>query len=77
LTDVNGGLIILTQGGIKIPTLMKMFTYYWETRMIREEQYLRIRDLAQEQEITTGYTNISKHSRETGYDRKIICVFPK
>jgi len=40
--------------------------------MIREEEYLMIRDLAQEQEITTGHINISEISRETGYDRKTI-----
>jgi transposase len=51
---------------------MKMFTHQREAGMIREEEYLMIRDLAQEQEITTGHINISELSRETGYDRKTI-----
>ena len=51
---------------------MKLFTHQGEEGMIREEEYLMIRDLAQEQEITTGLINISEISRETGYDRKTI-----
>jgi transposase len=40
--------------------------------MIDEEEYLMLRDLAQEQEITTGRINISALSRHEGYDRKTI-----
>lgn len=42
---VNGGMKFLTQDGIKITTLMNIFTYYGDTMMIREEEYLMIRDL--------------------------------
>ena len=51
---------------------MKQFTHQGVEGMICEEEYLMIRDLAQEQEITTGNINISELSRETGYDRKTI-----
>ena len=36
--------------------------------MIEEEEYLVIKELAQEQEITTGKVNTSSISKQTGYD---------
>jgi len=36
--------------------------------MIEEEEYLVIKELAQEQEIMTGMVNISSLSKQTGYD---------
>lgn len=41
---------------------MKLFTHQGGAGMIREEEYLMIRDLAQEHEITTGHINISELS---------------
>ncbi|MCX6699230.1 MAG: IS21 family transposase [Methanomicrobiales archaeon] len=40
--------------------------------MIDEEEYLMLRELAQEQEITTGRVNICALSKQMGYDRKTI-----
>jgi transposase len=40
--------------------------------MIDEEEYLMLRELAQEQEITTGRLNLSALSKQIGYDRKTI-----
>jgi transposase len=40
--------------------------------MIDEEEYLMLRELAQEQEITTGRVNLSALSKQIGYDRKTI-----
>jgi len=40
--------------------------------VLTEEEYLMIRDLAQEQEITTGRVNISVLSKQLNYDRKTI-----
>jgi transposase len=40
--------------------------------MIDEEEYLMLRELAQELEITTGRVNLSALSKQIGYDRKTI-----
>ena len=40
--------------------------------MVDEEDYYMLRDLAREQEQSTGKVNISELSRETGLDRKTI-----
>ena len=40
--------------------------------MVDEEDYYMLRDLAREQEQSTGKVNISELSRETGFDRKTI-----
>jgi transposase len=39
---------------------------------LTDEEYLMIRDLAQEQEITIGRVNISALSKQLNYDRKTI-----
>jgi len=38
------------------------------------DEYLMIKELAQEQEITTGKVNTSSISKQTGYDQKTIQV---
>jgi DNA-binding MarR family transcriptional regulator len=40
--------------------------------MIDNEEYLMLRELAQEQKITTGRVNLSALSKQIGYDRKTI-----
>ena len=44
---------------------MNMFTHLGDAGMIREEESLMIRNLTQEQEITTGRINISEVFRDT------------
>jgi len=40
--------------------------------MLTEEDYFMLKDLAREQELATGWVNISELARETGFDRKTV-----
>ena len=40
--------------------------------MVDAEDYFMLKDLAREQEQTTGRVTINELSRETGFDRKIV-----
>jgi len=43
--------------------------------MLDEEDYFMLKDLAREQTLATGRTNISALSRETGFDRKTVRTY--